>query len=78
MSSIVGRGGSIAGRAAKVASVSNFNYRKTGVLLMVRTQSAIIWAAIMGFGVKGLRVFGSLVVVAYIFVVLNIVGNNYF
>jgi hypothetical protein len=78
MSSIVGRGGSIAGRAAKVAAIRNFNYRKAGMLLMVGAKSTIIWATIMGFGVKDLRVFGSLVVVANIFVILNIIGNDHF
>jgi|TARA_R110000744_G_scaffold12306_10_gene36628 hypothetical protein len=77
MSTIVGRGGSITGRATKVAAVRNFNYRKAGMLFMVGAQSAIIRTTIMGFGVKGLGVFGSLVVITYILVIGNIIGNDY-
>jgi len=78
MPAIVGAAHGIAGRAGEIAAVGNFNYSEAAMLFVVLAEAAVVRAAIMGGSTKLQRHFGRLVVIADIFVILHICGNQYF
>ena len=78
MSSVSWRRTRVTSRAGEVAAIGDFNNRQTRMLLVVRTQTAIIRAAVVRFGVEGIRHFRRLVVVADVFVIFGIVCNQHF
>jgi hypothetical protein len=45
---------------------------------MVRTNAAIVRAAINGFSVRPAGVFACLIVISYVFVIFNIGGDKHF
>jgi hypothetical protein len=68
----------IAGGTGKVAAVGNLYYGKAAVLLVVLAKAAVVRAAIMRGGTKAQRHFGGLIVIADVFIIVDIRCYQYF